>query len=92
MGLGLTTKFQPMGKHLLTVHGHRLTCDDDRSFFGIKHIAYKLGDDEALELLKQAEAEKEVSFEDEDHRKFKLVDGEDGSFVVVATNVSHGWF
>ncbi|MEK7537421.1 MAG: hypothetical protein AAB619_00405 [Patescibacteria group bacterium] len=81
-----------MGNHLLTVHGHRVTCDDERSFFGVKHLAYKLSQDEALELFKQVEAQKEVAFEDEDHRKFSLVDGENGAFVVVATNVSHGWF
>lgn len=81
-----------MGNHLLTVHGHRITCDDDRAFHGVKHLAYELSEDEALELFKQAESEKEVEFEDKDHRKFTLVDGENGAFVVVASNVSHGWF
>lgn len=81
-----------MGNHLLTVHGHRITCDDDRAFHGVKHLAYKLGADEVSALFSQVESEKEVDFEDEDHRKFKLVDGENGAFVVVATNVSHGWF
>ncbi len=81
-----------MGKHLLTVHGHHVTCDDDRAFYGVKHLAYKMSEDEALELFQQVEAQKEVEFEDDEHRKFTLVDGENGSFVVVATNVSHGWF
>ncbi len=80
-----------MGSHLLTIHGHRISCDDDRAYYGIKHLAYKLSENEVLELFKQVEAEKEVAFEDEDHRKFTLVDGENGAFVVVATNVSHGW-
>lgn len=81
-----------MGNHLLTVHGHRITCDDDRAYHGVKHLAYTLSEDEVLELFKQAESEKEVEFEDKDHRKFTLVDGENGAFVVVASNVSHGWF
>lgn len=81
-----------MGNHLLTIHGHRVSCDDDRAFHGVKHLAYTLSQDEVLELFKQVESEKEVGFEDTDHRKFKIVDGENGAFVVVATNVSHGWF
>lgn len=81
-----------MGKHLLTIHGHRVTGDDDMSYHGIKHLAYELGADEVQELFQQVESAKEVAFEDNDHRKFKLVDGENGAFVVVATNVSHGWF
>lgn len=81
-----------MGNHLLTVHGHRVTCADDRAFFGVKHLAYTMSQDEALALFQQVESDKEVAFEDEDHRKFSLVDGENGAFVVVATGVSHGWF
>lgn len=81
-----------MGSHLLTIHGHRVTCDDDRGYYGVKHLAYKLSEEEVLGMFRQAETEKEVEFEDDDHRKFTLVDGENGSFVVVATNVSHGWF
>lgn len=81
-----------MGNHLLTIHGHRVTCADDRAFFGVKHLAYKVSEEDVLAMFKQVEAEKEVAFEDDDHRKFTLVDGENGSFVVVATNVSHGWF
>ena len=81
-----------MGNHLLTIHGHKVRCDDDRSYFGLKHLAYKLGSDEVLEMFKQAEVAKQVDFEDEDHRKFSLIDGENGDFVVVATNVDRGWF
>lgn len=81
-----------MGNHLLTIHGHKVRCDDDRSYFGLKHLAYKLASDEVLGMFQQVEAAKEMDFEDEEHRKFKLVDGENGEFVVVATNVSHGWF
>ncbi len=81
-----------MGDHLLTVHGHRVTCNDDRAWHGVRHLAYEMGEDEVLELFKQVETQKEVEFEDKDHRKFTLADGENGAFVVVATNVSHGWF
>ena len=80
-----------MGNHQLTIHGHRVTCDDDRSFWGVKHLAYKLSAEEVAAMFKQTEAEKEVQFEDEQHRKFTLVDGENGAFVVVATHVEHGW-
>lgn len=81
-----------MGNHLLTIHGHKVRCDDDRSYYGVKHLAYKLDRDEVLDLFKQCESDKQVDFEDEDHRKFSLVDGENGDFVVVATNVDRGWF
>ena len=81
-----------MGNHLLTIHGHRVRCDDDRAFHGVKHLAYELSEEEVLDLFKQTEAQKEVEFEDKDHRKFTIADGENGEFVVVATNVSHGWF
>lgn len=81
-----------MGNHLLTIHGHRVTCDDDRAFYGVKHLAYKMSEEDVRALFQQVEAQKEVRFEDADHRQFTLADGEDGAFVVVATNVSHGWF
>lgn len=81
-----------MGNHLLTVHGHRVTCADDASFHGVKHLAYTMSEEDALALFKETESAKEVAFEDDDHRKFVITDGENGSFVVVATNVSHGWF
>lgn len=81
-----------MGDHLLTIHGHRVTCDDDRAFHGVKFLAYKMGEEDVLNLFQQAETQKEVEFEDDEHRKFTLADGENGAFVVVATNVSHGWF
>lgn len=81
-----------MGSHALTIHGHKVTCADDRANHGLQHLAYHLSEDEARDLFEQCESQKEVAFEDKDHRKFMLVDGENGSFVVVATNVSHGWF
>lgn len=81
-----------MSKHQLTIHGHKVRCEDDRAYYGVKHLAYKLDRDDALEMFRQTEAAKQVDFEDEDHRKFSLVDGENGDFVVVATNVNHGWF
>jgi len=81
-----------MGEHLLTIHGHRVTCDDDMAYHGVKHLAYEMSEDEVLGLFEQVETDKEVAFEDKDHRKFKIIDGENGAFVVVATNVSHGWF
>jgi hypothetical protein len=80
-----------MGHHLLTIHGHRVTCDDDRAFHGVRHIAYHLTEDEARAMFTECESKKEVEFEDADHRKFTLVDGENGSFVVVASHESHGW-
>ena len=80
-----------MGEHQVTIHGHRVTCDDDRAYYGVRHLAYQLSEDEVKELFEQAEAKKEVEFEDNDHRKFTLVDGENGSFVVVASQISHGW-
>jgi len=81
-----------MGKHLLTVHDHKIYCEDDRSYHGVKHLAYKMPEDEVRAMFQQVEGQREVPFEDEEGRKFMLVDGENGSFTVVATNVSHGWF
>lgn len=81
-----------MGNHLLTIHGHRVTCDDDMAFHGVKYLAYTLDESAVLDLFKRVEEEKEVEFEDDEHRKFTIADGENGAFVVVATHVSHGWF
>lgn len=81
-----------MGKHLLTIHGHKVYGDDDRSYYGIKHLAYTLSEEETTALFAEAEQNKEVDFQDKDSRHFSLVDGENSSFTVVATNVSHGWF
>lgn len=81
-----------MGKHLITIHGHKVYAEDDRGNYGLKHLAYKLSEDESRALFEQTENAREVPFEDSDGRKFMLVDGENGSFTVVATNVSHGWF
>ena len=81
-----------MGDHLLTIHGHRVTCDDDMAFHGVKYLAYKMGEEDVLNLFQQTEGQKEVRFEDDEHRQFTITDGENGAFVVVATHVSHGWF
>ena len=81
-----------MGKHLLTIHDHKVYCEDDRSYHGVKYLAYKLSDDDCRAMFEQAESQREVAFTDDEDRKFTLVDGENGSFTVVATNVSHGWF
>lgn len=80
-----------MGKHLLTIHDHKVYCDDDRAYYGVKYLAYKLPEDQVRQMFQQVEAEREVAFEDDESRKFTLVDGENGAFTVVATNVSHGW-
>ena len=81
-----------MGKHLITIAGHKVYCEDDRSYYGVKYLAYKIPDSQALEMFHQVEAQREVDFVDDVNRKFTLIDGENGSFTVVATNVSHGWF
>jgi hypothetical protein len=81
-----------MGSHQLTIHGHKVTCADDRANHGLKYLAYTMEEADVQALFEQAEAQKEVSFTDAEHRQFMLVDGENGTFVVVATNVSHGWF
>lgn len=81
-----------MGKHLLTILDHKVYGDDDRAYYGMKYLAYTLSHDQASEMFSQAEAQREVEFSDEAGRKFTLVDGENGSFTVVATSVSHGWF
>lgn len=80
-----------MGKHLLTIHGHRVTCEDDRAFHGVKYLAYDMSEEDVLALFAQVEQQKEVDFQDKDSRKFTITDGENGSFVVVATNVSSSW-
>ncbi len=80
-----------MGQHLLTIHGHKVYCDDDPSFHGVKHLAYELPADGTRGLFAQAEAGREVDFEDKNHRKFTLVDGENGSFTVVTHNKPSGW-
>jgi hypothetical protein len=79
-----------MGKHLLTVHGHKVYCEDDRAFHGVKYLAYEIEEDACKELFQQAETGQQVDFEDDDHRKFSLVDGENGAFNVV-THEHHGW-
>lgn len=80
-----------MGKHQLTIHDHHVYGDDERSYYGIKHLAYELTEDESQELFKQAEAEREVDFEDKDHRKFTLVYNHDNAYIVVAEHQT-GWF
>lgn len=68
---------------MLTVHGHRIYCEDDRAFHGVKYIAYEMEESAARELFKQAQNDREVDFEDDEHRKFTLVDGENLSYTVV---------
>lgn len=80
-----------MGKHLLTVHNHKIYCEDDRAFHGVKHLAYEIDEEACRELFKQAEEHNEVDFEDDDHRQFALVDGENGAFTVVTRERHHGW-
>lgn len=80
-----------MGKHLLTIAGHRVYCEDDRSYYGVKHLAYKIPDEEVREMFKQVESQREMDFTDSEGRKFTLIDGENGTFTVVATNTPHGW-
>lgn len=79
-----------MGKHLLTVHGHKIYCHDDRAWRGVKYLAYEMEDEACKELFDQAESGQQVDFEDDEHRKFSLVDGENGAFTVV-TNEQRGW-
>lgn len=80
-----------MGKHLLTVHSHKVHCEDDRAYHGVEFLAYKLSEEECVALFRQAEKGQQVDFEDDHHRKFALIDGENEAFTVVATEVSHGW-
>jgi hypothetical protein len=72
-----------MGKHLLTIHGYKVYCDDDRAWHGVKHLAYEIGEEEAREMFHRVEQSREEDFEDDDHRHFTLVDGENNSFTVV---------
>lgn len=80
-----------MGSHLLTIHGHKVRCDDDRGYRGVKHLAYDLPEDEARALFAQTEQSKEVEFFDKENRKFVLADGENGEFTVVAAYQDTGW-
>lgn len=81
-----------MGKHLLTVHGHKLTCADDRAYHGIKHLAYGMEKEAVKELYEQVERGEPVDFDDDEHRGFTLIDGENGAFTVVARDKQDGWF
>ncbi len=81
-----------MGKHLLTVHGHKVYAEDDRAFHGVKHLAYEMDEAACRELFSQVENQQQVDFEDDDHRRFALVDGENGSFTVVTHDKPSGWF
>ena len=81
-----------MGNHMITIHGHKVYCEDDRAYHGVEHLAYHLKEDESRELFQQAEASHEVDFEDAHNRKFTLVDGENESFTVVTHDKPSGWF
>lgn len=80
-----------MGKHQQTIHGHHVFCDDERSYYGLKYLDYELSEDESRELFKQAQSEREVDFEDKDHRKFTLIYTHDNTYIVVAEHDT-GWF
>ncbi len=81
-----------MGRHLQTIHGHKITAPDDASNYGLKHLAYKLSEEEAKALFAQAENGGDVQFTDEEQRQFRLIDGENGGFEVVRIHENHGWF
>lgn len=80
-----------MGKHLLTIHGHKVRCDDELAWHGVKYLAYELEEEACRELFEQAESQREVTFKDDEHREFSLVDGENGDFTVVM-HEQRGWF
>ncbi len=81
-----------MGSHMLTIHGHKVYCDSDHEYHGLKYLMYDLDEDSVKELFAQVEHDREVPFEDKEHRKFALVDGENGSFTVVSHGHASGWF
>jgi len=81
-----------MGRHLQTIHGHKVYADDDRGKKGLKYLAYDLEDEACRALFDQVEKDGQASFTDEDGRAFSLVDGERGSFSVVAEHERRGWF
>ncbi len=80
-----------MGKHMVNIHGHKVFCEDDRAKHGLDHLAYHLKEDESHALFQQAEASREVDFQDVHGRKFTLVDGENGTFSVVTHDRPSGW-
>lgn len=81
-----------MGKHMVEISGYKVYCDSDREYYGLKYLKYELADADALALLKQAESQREVAFEDDKQRKFSLIDGENGTFTVTRNEKSSGWF
>lgn len=81
-----------MGKHMVEISGYKIYCDSDRDYYGLKHLKYTLEESEALELLHQAESQREIEFEDEEHRHFALIDGENGTYTVVRNDKPSGWF
>lgn len=81
-----------MGKHMVDIHGYKVYCDSDREYYGLKHLKYDLDDDASRELLKEAENQREAHFEDTEHRKFTLIDGENGTFTVVRNDQPQGFF
>jgi hypothetical protein len=81
-----------MAKHSITISGYKVFCDSDREYEGLKYLKYTLSEADALALLKQVESQREVPFEDDEHRKFSLIDGENGTFTVVRNEQRSGWF
>jgi len=80
-----------MGNHTLTIHGHKVYCDDEMDYHGVKHLAYEIDEEACLDLFKQARENHEVDFEDDHDRQFSLVEGENLSFTVVSRERHHGW-
>ncbi len=77
---------------MVDISGYKVYCDSDREYYGLKYLKYELDDESARELLKQAESQREVQFEDAEHRKYSLIDGENGTFTVTRNDKPGGWF
>lgn len=80
-----------MGQHMLTIHGYKVYCEDDLSFWGVRYLAYKMGEEDVVAMFHQVQDQRELDFEDDQHRKFTLVKGENDSFTVVTHNKPSGW-
>jgi hypothetical protein len=80
-----------MSKHQLSIHGHKVFCNDDRAWHGVQHLAYHLEEAECRQMFKDVEEGRTMDFEDDDHRKFTLIDGENGTFTVVTHDKPSSW-